>query len=93
MLVQQVKSNHATEGKIVGICEDNVPSVNVDKSDYMTSENEIEKLGHNLHMVIATGNISKRISHSTSRAETLSCAALILWVNWLPCVLQSLNLP
>ena len=28
-------------------------------------------------MVIGTGNISKRISHSTSHAETLSCAALI----------------
>ncbi len=28
-------------------------------------------------MVLGTGNISKRISHSTSLAETLSCAALI----------------
>jgi hypothetical protein len=71
------KSNHATEGKIVGICEDNVHVIDVDKTDYMTSDNEIEKLGHNLHMVIGTGNISKRISHSTSHAETLSCAALI----------------
>ena len=28
-------------------------------------------------MVLGSGNISKRISHSTSHAETLSCAALI----------------
>jgi len=71
------KSNHATEGKIVGISHDGVPSISVDKTDYMDKSCEISRLGSALHMVIGSGNISKRISHSTSHAETLSCAALI----------------
>ena len=63
--------------KAVGVAEDNVPVISVDRCDFMTSDSEIDELGRNLHMVIGSGNISKRISHSTSHAETLSCAALI----------------
>jgi hypothetical protein len=71
------KSNYAQEGKIVGITEDLLHSLAVDKTDYLMNSDDIACLGGKLHMVFGSGNISKRISHSTSHAETLSCAALI----------------
>ena len=66
------KSNYACEGKIVGITEDRTPVMETDKTDYVVDESVIFNLSGKLHMVLGSGNISKRISHSTHMLRLLA---------------------
>ena len=66
-------SSFATEGIVIGLCPDRLPTVTVDKHDYL-QEDLINYLNGFFHILHATSQKSKRISHSTSHAETLAAA-------------------
>ncbi len=69
-------SNFATEGIIIGLAEDRLRQVTVDKNDYL-EPSFVKHIGGKCHIYIATSQKSKRISYSTSHAETLSAAKAI----------------
>jgi hypothetical protein len=69
-------SDFATEGIVVGICEDRLDALDCDKDDYLDSSH-VPLLGGKLHILAASSQKSKRISHSTSHAETLASAKAI----------------
>ena len=70
------RSDFATEGGIVGLAEDRVQRIEGDKNDFITDD-LVKKLGGKLHIYIGSSQKSKRVSHSTSHAETLSAAKFI----------------
>ena len=71
------RNDRAREGKAVCICEDRTGVPICDKDDFMINTTQISKLGDKMHLVMGSGSIAKRISSSTSHAETLAAAALI----------------
>jgi hypothetical protein len=66
-------SSFATEGITIGIASDKMPEIHCDKHDYL-DDSLIKHLSGKLHVLHVTSQKSKRISHSTSHAETLVCA-------------------
>ena len=66
-------SSFATEGIVIGLCPDRLTAVTVDKHDYL-EDNLVYQLSGYFHILHATSQKSKRISHSTSHAETLAAA-------------------
>ena len=71
------KSSFATEGAVIGLMEDRiVAKPTMLKDDYMTTD-DVALLGGLFHTLVATSQKSKRVSHSTSHAETLSAAKSI----------------
>ena len=69
-------SDRASEGLILALAEDRLPQINSDKKDFL-SEEDTALLGGRMHILAATSQKSKRISHSTSHAETLAAAKAI----------------
>ena len=66
-------TNFATEGIIVALAEDKLTTATCDHHDYL--EPRLRPLvGGKFHILTGTAHKSKRISHSTSHAETLSAA-------------------
>ena len=66
-------SDFATEGVTIGLQEDRLPVPFCDKQDYL-QDNLINRLSGKLHALVVTSTKSKRVSHSTSHAETLAAA-------------------
>ena len=66
-------SSFATEGIVIGLCPDRLPHIKIDKNDYL-DETLIDTLTGPFHILHASSQKSKRISHSTSHAETLAAA-------------------
>jgi hypothetical protein len=69
-------SNFATEGCCVCLMEDNVDTVVADSQDFI-SERDSPAHGGIAHLLHCSSTKSKRVSHSTSHAESLACARLI----------------
>ena len=55
---------------MIGLCPDRLVTITVDKHDYL-EENLVSALCGFVRILHATSQKSKRISHSTSHAETL----------------------
>ena len=66
-------SSFATEGIVIGLCPDRLSNIKVDKHDYL-DETLVQTLSGEFHVLHASSQKSKRISHSTSHAETLAAA-------------------
>ena len=66
-------SSFATEGIVIGLCPDRLSNIKVDKTDYL-DETLVPTLTGYFHILHASSQKSKRISHSTSHAETLAAA-------------------
>ena len=66
-------SSFATEGIVIGLCPDRLDKINVDKHDYLEEHLAPQLCGY-FHILHATSQKSKRVSHSTSHAETLAAA-------------------
>ena len=66
-------SSFATEGIIIGLCPDKLSHIRVDKTDYL-DETLVPTLTGDFHILHASSQKSKRVSHSTSHAETLAAA-------------------
>ena len=69
-------SNFATEGIVICLAEDRLRRPSVDKNDYL-EPTLVKHIGGKCHIYVATSQKSKRISYSTSHAETLSGAKAI----------------
>ena len=69
-------SDFATEGVKVPLGEDRIARIDTDKHDWLTIQ-QIEQLGGKFNSLIGLSNKSKRISHSTSHAETLAAAKTV----------------
>ena len=69
-------SKFATEGIVICLAEDRLRKPAVDKNDYL-EPSLVKHVGGKCHIYIATSQKSKRISYSTSHAETLSGAKAI----------------
>ena len=70
------QSNFATEGIIVCLAEDRISKIITDKDDFLIDE-MVALLGGKMHILTGSSQKAKRISHSTSHAETLSSAKAI----------------
>ena len=70
------QSNFATEGIIVCLAEDRISKIATDKDDFLIDE-MVALLGGKMHILTGSSQKAKRISHSTSHAETLSSAKAI----------------
>ena len=70
------QSDYATEGVCVLLAEDHAHPLQVDKHDFVVDGTSGVHGGH-MHLLICTSTKSKRISHSTSHAETHACARAI----------------
>ena len=66
-------SSFATEGIVIGLCPERLTTIKVDRHDYL-EEDLVPLLSGFFHILHATSQKSKRISHSTSHAETLTAA-------------------
>ena len=69
-------SNFATEGIITLLCEDRLPTIATDNNDYL-DEQQVQLMSGHCHILQASSNKAKRVSHSTSHAETNSAARAI----------------
>ena len=67
------KSDHAVEGISLLISEDKLKTFEPDQLDYLP-ETATKQLGGKCHLMLASSTKSKRVSHSTSHAETLAGA-------------------
>ena len=67
------KSDHAVEGISLLVSEDRLKELHPDAWDYLP-ESASQYLGGKCHLMLASSTKSKRISHSTSHAETLAGA-------------------
>ena len=67
------KSDHAVEGISLLVSEDRLKDLRPDAWDYLP-ESASQYLGGKCHLMLASSTKSKRISHSTSHAETLAGA-------------------
>ena len=70
------KSSFATEGTSVLIMEDVISELCTDKDDFVSPE-LVPYLGGKAHILVGSSQKSKRISHSTSHAETHAAAKII----------------
>ena len=62
-------STYPTEGSAILLAEDRIPKVLTDKADFLLPGLELF-LGGKMHMCVALSQKAKRLSHSTSHAET-----------------------
>ena len=69
-------SNFAREGVGVLLAEDRVGTLQTDKDDFLDMQ-QVNLIGGKMHLLIGSSSKAKRISHSTSHAETLAAAKTI----------------
>ena len=69
-------TNFATEGIIVGLMEDRLYKLACDKGDFLMP-NLVSTIGGKLHVHTQSAQRAKRISHSTSQAESLAATKAI----------------
>ena len=67
------KSNYATEGLISGLGEDRLQRCDTDKDDFLNPDS-VHELSGKIHLLQGSSTKSKRVSHSTSHAETNAAA-------------------
>ena len=67
------RSDYAVEGIAMLISEDKTGKLHPDKNDFI-SGTAVQNLGGKCHLMFASGSKSRRVSHSTSVAETLAAA-------------------
>ena len=67
------QSNHAMKGISLLVSEDRLGTVHANKDVFLDEETS-QRLGGKCHAMLASSTKPKRISHSTSHAETLSAA-------------------
>lgn len=67
------RSDYSMEGIALPVSEDRVGEPKTDDKDFFERE-QVSKLGGKCHLMLGTASKSKRISHSTSHAETLAAA-------------------
>ena len=66
-------SDFATEGVVIGLQEDHLRKPECDRQDYL-HESLVPLICGRIHALAVTSTKSKRVSHSTSHAETLASA-------------------
>ena len=80
------RSDYSMEGICLLISEDRVGEPQTDQQ-YFFECDQVSKLGGKCHLMLGTASKSKRISHSTSHAETLAAAHGLPMGNYLPLVI------